>query len=137
EGNGGRGGEIDVALRNLESGQGERGDHKQAADAERERLAGEFVEGADEALDLELAEEGGVGAPPVAEPGPGTIEARIDPGIDLEPIDQLGPAAALENVPHFAPTSRARTRPGGPASPKAPPGRGVTGANPHLDCGLL
>ena len=80
-------GEVDLALRDLEGRQREGGDHEQSANAERQYFAGELVEGADEALDLEFAEKRGVRAPPVAEPRPGIIQPRIDPGIDLEPID--------------------------------------------------
>ena len=57
---------------------------------QRDLLGGARVEpGADEALDLELVEEGGVTAPPIEETCPRVVQAGVDPRIDLEPIDEL------------------------------------------------
>ena len=72
-------GEIHLALRGLERGQREGREHEETADAQGHRLAGELIEAADDALDLEAVEERGVAAPPVAKAGPGAVEAGIDP----------------------------------------------------------
>src|SRR4029078_3635161 len=66
------------------------------------------------------AEKGRVARPPVAEADPRGVQAGIDPGIDLQPIYQLGPAITLKEIPHFAPTSRVRIRRGRLASPNRP-----------------
>ena len=88
-------GQVHLALGDVEGGQREGEHDEQAAGAERQSLAGKLVEAAEEAFDLEAAEEGRVGAPPILEADPGAIEARIDRGIDREPIDQLAFAIAL------------------------------------------
>ena len=88
-------GQVHLALGDLEGRDGEGKHDEQAAGAERQALAGKFVEGADEAFDLEAAEEGRIGAPPILEADPGAVKARIDTGIDGEPIDQLASAITL------------------------------------------
>src|SRR5262245_62303700 len=71
--------EIHLALRGLESGQREGRQHEETASAQGQRLAGELIEAADDALDLEAVEERRVAAPPVAKAGPRAVEAGIDP----------------------------------------------------------
>ena len=81
--------EVHLALRDLESREREGGEHEQGARAERQPFAGKLIQNADEALDLELVEEGRVTAPPIEETCPRVVQAGVDPRIDLEPIDEL------------------------------------------------
>src|SRR6185436_5244026 len=93
-------GEVHLALRDFEGREREGCEHEESARAEREPFAGELVQSADETFHLKLVEEGRVTAPPVEETGPRVVEARVDPGIDLQPVDELGPMT-LENVPQL------------------------------------
>ena len=129
-------GEVHLALSGLEGRQREGGEHQQPAHAQGHPFAGKLVERADDALDLETAEKGRVAGPPVAEADPRGVQAGIDPGIDLQPIDQLGPAITLKEIPHFAPTSRVQIRRGRLASPNRPL-HGFQSRKLHRDCGVL
>src|SRR6188508_2976887 len=82
-------GEVHFALRDFEGREREGCEHEESARAERQPFAGKLIQSADEALDLELVEEGGVTAPPIEETCPRVVQARVDPRIDLEPIDEL------------------------------------------------
>ena len=106
-------GQIDLAVCNLEGGEREDQQDNEPASAERQRLAGQLVKSADEALDLEAAEECGVRAPPILEADPKIIEAGIDPGIDRQPIDELAASAAVE-IPHRLEPSQASPFPSRP-----------------------
>jgi hypothetical protein len=72
-------GEVDLALRDFEGGQGKCEHDQESGHAQRQCFASQLIAGAPESLDLETAEEGRIGAPPVAEADPGAIEAGIDP----------------------------------------------------------
>src|SRR5262249_5336671 len=115
-------GEVHLALGDFPGREREGGKHEESADAKGQPLAGKLIERADEALDLKAAKEGGIAAPPIEETDPSVVEARIDPGINLEPIDQLAASIALEDIPHVAPTSRERNRCVSLAPPNLPPG---------------
>ena len=103
--------EVDLALGDLEGGQREGKNHEQAGDAQGQTVANEFVAGPPEAFDLETAEEGRVGPPPIPKARQPRIEARIDPGIDLQPIDQLAAIIALHIPQRTWTSSRIAIRP--------------------------
>src|SRR4029450_9931508 len=66
-------GEGHLALSDLEGREREGGDPDEGAAATRQPFAGELVQRTDETLDLELAEERGIAAPPVEETGPRVV----------------------------------------------------------------
>ena len=89
-------GQVHLALRDLERRK-RKGENDEQARREPSvsTSQSELVQGAQRALDLEATKETRIGAPPILEPGPGPIEARVDRGIDGEPIDQLPFAITL------------------------------------------
>src|SRR6476660_3708739 len=102
-------GQVHLALSELEGRNGESDQHEQATRPKCQSLAGKVVDDANDASRFKSPKEAGIGAPPVLESGPSAIKARIDGRIDREPIDQLAPIIALQEVPHFAPALGACT----------------------------
>ncbi len=93
---------------------------RKAAHADGHALRQHLVEDAASARQAETRDEARKGIPAVFEGFPGGIEARVDPGVDAQPVDEPAPSPLLEEPIVHEPWAFLAWRPVRPQSPLAP-----------------